>query len=117
MTHQACRSYFDFGRLAAYAQHERPHLPVRPEPFDCAQDRLRAAKSKGSTHYVRRSKKQAARPAWKFIEILMIRDKPNPFALSLSKGVVTQEGFDKLSPNGVMGFRQINNIDRRENER
>jgi hypothetical protein len=36
------------------------------------------------------------------IERYIIREKPIPFALSLSKGVVTNKGFDWLSPNGVM---------------
>jgi hypothetical protein len=45
----------------------------------------------------------------------MIREKPHPFALSLSKGEVTNKGFDRacpepaegLSPNGGVYFGKI----------
>lgn len=40
------------------------------------------------------------------VEFFINRDKSNPFALSLSKGVVRRKGFDKISPNGVMFFWQ-----------
>ena len=51
------------------------------------------------------------------IEVSITHDKPNPFVLSLSKGVVKQEGFDRacpepvegISPNGAVYFEKINN--------
>jgi membrane protein DedA with SNARE-associated domain len=57
------------------------------------------------------------------IELSIIRDKPAPFALSpsagsgqaLSKGVVTNKGFDKLSSNGVMKYGKINRKRETEN--
>jgi hypothetical protein len=55
----------------------------------------------------RRRRPSVPHPA-AFIETFIIRDKPNPFALSLSKGVVTNKGFDRLSPNGVMDLVNIN---------
>ncbi len=41
-------------------------------------------------------------------ELFPMDDKCIPFALSLSKGIVAREGFDRLSPNGcVMDFGTI----------
>jgi hypothetical protein len=42
------------------------------------------------------------------IENSRIRYKPNSFALSLSKGVITNKGFDKRSPNGEMVLGKFN---------
>jgi hypothetical protein len=44
------------------------------------------------------------------MDLSIILDKPNPFRPeSLSKGVTIREGFDKLSPNGVMSYGTLNN--------
>jgi hypothetical protein len=65
-----------------------------------------------------RSDSQSECQARLIIDLFVIHDKPNPFALSLSKGVVIREGFDRacpepvegLSPNGVMNFEKLNNL-------
>jgi glycolate oxidase FAD binding subunit len=52
------------------------------------------------------------------IDLSMIRDIPNPFALSLSKGVAIRQGFDKPvlspvegpSPNGATNYERLSNL-------